>query len=482
MAYPVRTAAAPFTDEVLSTTTPFGSVDPEYRYLIGDGDGDSLADVFQLVPRQNGTRLEYSQTDRRHAWCAVGRDHALGIEVGDRAVVLGDISRVGRNDLVFIDGSGEYLTIEVSLKPTAFEEIVVIETTIPSAPTDEYLLADHDGDSHVDLFVIRRSAEWTQIAVYSGADNFTSVLLETDTGLGETSGRFFTIGDIDVDGLPDLFVVTDLGETKRVQVLSNGYETVTATYDLDLDATILDVSVNDYDGDGRGDLWFWDDTGTLTVRLGNTRLPGAALTSWHNTPGWQCSGDHPPYEFDGLFRDDDGSIHEVDINTIGALGISVGCNPPFNDDYCPDRKVTRGEMAAFLVRALGLEDDGGADWFGDDGESVFETDINRLAAAGITAGCNPPDNDMFCPDATVSRQQMAAFLVRGIGLTDTGDGDLFVDDDGSIFETDIDRLATAGITLGCNPPENDRFCPHDPVRRDQMASFLVRSAQALFSQ
>jgi hypothetical protein len=72
---------------------------------------------------------------------------------------------------------------------------------------------------------------------------------------------------------------------------------------------------------------------------------------------------------------------------------------------------------------------------------------------------------------------MAAFLVRALGLTDDGGGDRFVDDNDSIFEGDIDRLGTAGITKGCNPPKNDRFCPNDRVSRAQMASFLARAFQ-----
>jgi hypothetical protein len=32
----------------------------------------------------------------------------------------------------------------------------------------------------------------------------------------------------------------------------------------------------------------------------------------------------------------------------------VGCNPPDNDRFCPEGPVTRGQMASFLVRALGL--------------------------------------------------------------------------------------------------------------------------------
>jgi glyoxylase-like metal-dependent hydrolase (beta-lactamase superfamily II) len=130
-------------------------------------------------------------------------------------------------------------------------------------------------------------------------------------------------------------------------------------------------------------------------------------------------------------------------------------------------------MAAFLVRGLALTDRL-ADPFSDDDESIFEADIEKLAAAGITLGCNPPANTMFCPEDNVTRGQMAAFLVRGMGYTETG-GDLFTDDDSSTFEADINRLATAGVTFGCNPPTNDRFCPDALVTRGQMAAFLTRA-------
>jgi hypothetical protein len=72
-------------------------------------------------------------------------------------------------------------------------------------------------------------------------------------------------------------------------------------------------------------------------------------------------------------------------------------------------------MAAFLVRALGLTATNGTD-FTDDDDSIFEADIEKLAAAGITAGCNPPANNQFCPDGRVTRGQMAAFLVRALDL------------------------------------------------------------------
>jgi hypothetical protein len=175
----------------------------------------------------------------------------------------------------------------------------------------------------------------------------------------------------------------------------------------------------------------------------------------------------------GSFVDDDGNVHEGYIEAIRAEDITRGCNPPVNDRYCPDESVTRGEMAAFLTRALGLPP--GTDHFDDDQESIFADDINALAGAGITKGCNPPDNDSYCPDDAVTRGQMAAFLVRAFDYTDPGSGDWFVDDDGSVFEADIDRLRQAGVTKGCNPPANDMYCPANPVRRDEMASFLGRA-------
>ncbi|GBE24570.1 endoglucanase precursor [bacterium BMS3Bbin02] len=179
-------------------------------------------------------------------------------------------------------------------------------------------------------------------------------------------------------------------------------------------------------------------------------------------------------DFAGTFSDDDGNIHEANIEAIADVGITKGCNPPVNDLYCPGASVTRGQMAAFLTRALTLPSTS-EDFFSDDDGSPFEADINRLAAADITKGCNPPVNDQFCPDGNVTRGQMAAFLTRAFGYADDGGGGRFADTVGSTFESDINKLATAGVTLGCNPPDNDRFCPTDLVKRDQMASFLARA-------
>jgi glucose/arabinose dehydrogenase len=180
----------------------------------------------------------------------------------------------------------------------------------------------------------------------------------------------------------------------------------------------------------------------------------------------------------GTFIDDDGNTHEGNIEAIAAEGITKGCNPPFSDRYCPDDSVTRGQMAAFIRRALSLPHTN-TDHFTDDNGTTFENDINAIAEAGITKGCNPPDNTRFCPDDRVTRGQMAAFIRRALEISHTST-DHFTDDNGTTFENDINAIAEAGITKGCNPPDNDRYCPTRAVARDEMASFLAR-AQGLTS-
>jgi uncharacterized membrane protein YgcG len=172
----------------------------------------------------------------------------------------------------------------------------------------------------------------------------------------------------------------------------------------------------------------------------------------------------------GTYVDDNEIPQEGWIEAISAVNVTRGCNPPANDRYCPEGDVTRAQMASFLVRALNLPptDD---DYFGDDDGSVHEANINAIAAAGITLGCNPPDNDQFCPDAPVRRGQMAAFINRADETIVASDTDFFSDDDDSIFEADINAIAAAGITTGC---DSDAYCPNERMKRKNMAVFLGR--------
>ena len=195
-------------------------------------------------------------------------------------------------------------------------------------------------------------------------------------------------------------------------------------------------------------------------------------SGWWGTQLFFNASDYGP-GCNGTFCDDDDSDFEDAIEKIAAAGITQGCNPPTNNRFCPDTYITRGAMAAFLARALDLPNGPSID-FVDDNNSIFEDAIEKIAAAGITQGCNPPTNNRFCPDTYITRGAMAAFLARALDLPNGPSID-FVDDNNSIFEDAIEKIAAAGITQGCNPPTNNRFCPDTYITRGQMAAFLARA-------
>lgn len=155
-----------------------------------------------------------------------------------------------------------------------------------------------------------------------------------------------------------------------------------------------------------------------------------------------------------------------DIERTFLHGVTFGCSPI---NFCPALATTREVMAAWLANALELPR-ATSDYFTDDETSPHEDAINRIAAAGITAGCSATT---FCPTGSVTRGQMAAFLTRAFRLPWTA-RDYFTDDETSIFEGDINRLALSGITAGCG---RMRFCPAGIVSREQMAAFLWRAVR-----
>ena len=102
--------------------------------------------------------------------------------------------------------------------------------------------------------------------------------------------------------------------------------------------------------------------------------------------------------------------------------------------------------------------------------------IERLYAAGVTGGCgvNPL---IYCPEAPVTRAQMAVFLLKGVhgpsyappAVVSTGFSDVAADHWAAAW---IAQLAAEGITSGCG---NGMYCPENPVTRAQMAVFLLKA-------
>jgi hypothetical protein len=179
----------------------------------------------------------------------------------------------------------------------------------------------------------------------------------------------------------------------------------------------------------------------------------------------------PPGEFYDVPQTD--PFHDV-IHTIAIDGITAGCG---GGNYCPHDPVSRAQMAVFLLKS-----EHGASYapppatgsvFGDVPQSAFAADwIEQISAEGITAGCGGGD---YCPDALVSRAQMAVFLLKTyLGssyVPPPATGLVFADVTTTTFAADwIERLAALGITSGCG---GGNYCPDDPVSRAEMAAFLV---------
>lgn len=223
------------------------------------------------------------------------------------------------------------------------------------------------------------------------------------------------------------------------------------------------------------------------IQLGNTRIRvvSADSVSFEVSIETRTSG---------AFLDDDGLAHESDIEAIASLGITRGCGVRL---YCPERSVTRGEMSAFLVRALrdspppvlgGLGAEPPWDGLTGSGDQVFSdvspqdtfaSYIEELAGWGVTVGYG---DGTYRPRQGVTRGEMAVFLTRAFNMPTTDPTGLFDDvSPDAYYASATEALHRSGITLGCRPSRDDvpddllYFCPDQEVTRAQMASFLARS-------
>ena len=178
-------------------------------------------------------------------------------------------------------------------------------------------------------------------------------------------------------------------------------------------------------------------------------------------------------ESGGRFTDDDGNVHEANIEVIAELGVTRGCGENL---YCPSRPVLRAEMAAFLMRALGesSEDASTASRFSDVPSGTWYVGhVERLADLGITS---VESGGAFRPDDELTRLEMAVWMSRAFDFINevTPEG-VFTDVSADEWYAGaVEGLLAAGVTKGCSA-DPIAYCPNDPVRRDEMASFIVRA-------
>ncbi len=148
------------------------------------------------------------------------------------------------------------------------------------------------------------------------------------------------------------------------------------------------------------------------------------------------------YAAGGTFTDDDTSVFEADIEWMASTGITFGCNPPANDNYCPDKSVTRGQMAAFMHR---LADNQVVDAgkLGGQDPAYYESIV---WATDVPAGILP--DPLVTGGATVAEMTVEAPYA----------GYLLINSSASIYDPDTDVQSLWWIQVDnttCNPIPNN---------------------------
>lgn len=112
----------------------------------------------------------------------------------------------------------------------------------------------------------------------------------------------------------------------------------------------------------------------------------------------------------GIFSDVNGGAHAGNIAALAHDRITSGCT---STRFCPTDTVTRAQMATFLANALDLDTSGSASFRDVKPSGTHAGAIAAIAAEEITLGC---DDGRYCPTDRVTRAEMASFLVRAFEL------------------------------------------------------------------
>lgn len=131
---------------------------------------------------------------------------------------------------------------------------------------------------------------------------------------------------------------------------------------------------------------------------------------------------------------------------IGAMS-SIGVTDVTSGTYKPGEAITRGAFAMFLVRALGLSNEPAAQFADVDPSAAYAKELAIGRGAGILNGIG---NDLYSPEAQITRQEMMTIIARGMNLTGEADLSRFSDNDkiADWAKASVSAMVESGLIAG----------------------------------
>jgi hypothetical protein len=447
--------------------TRIGGTDSGARNIIAFNSGNGVT----LLEHSNGTGTVRNPIRSNNIFS----NGSLGIDLGGDGVTA--------NDACDPDFGGNNLqNFPVLTSATSNSGCVTLTGTINSTASTAFTLDFYanpacDGSGHGEGQTFLGSATVTTDANCQAS---FSVTLTLPPG----AGQIFTATATDPAGNTSEFsqcrVITTcsftLAPTSRSFAANGGTSSVNVTtqgccnWMATSNAPWLTIT-SGASGNGNGTVNYSVATNSGAARSAILTIAGQTFTVLQGSQFSDVPANHPFYDF---------------IGKLSARGITLGCG---GGNYCPDANVTREQMAIFIERALGVftpPPGPATPTFADvsnSGTTDFSYEfIEDFALRGITAGCQAGPPRRYCPTANVTREQMAIFIERALGVFTPPPGPAtptFADVPNS-GATDfshefIEDFVRRGITAGCQAGPPRLYCPSALVTRGQMAVFLVRA-------
>ncbi|MFA5383948.1 MAG: S-layer homology domain-containing protein [Eubacteriales bacterium] len=156
---------------------------------------------------------------------------------------------------------------------------------------------------------------------------------------------------------------------------------------------------------------------------------------------------------------------ENSIKKLFALG-AIGGYP--DGSFKPDKSITRAEFVTILVKAFELSSEGGK-VFADTANHWAKGSIAAAAFNGIVSGY---DETTFGPDDLITREQMAAMIVKAAKLTADTAGTNFTDR-ASISSWASNAVATAVLNKIMNGYPDNTIRPKNNATRAEAVTVIV---------